>query len=158
MFNSYDPEVGKKIRDFTNNKLFYAWDCIGNKGTPQQCADGLASYPPPGQSIFYGSIEEFEKMPREDVVHSYSIGFSSMGEEWESSYDKEPIKFPANREHYEWMKKWCSVAEKLLSDNKWRPHRQEVRSGEFEGILQGLNDLMSGKVSGTKLTYRVGEP
>jgi NADPH:quinone reductase-like Zn-dependent oxidoreductase len=158
VFDAYDPEVGKKIREFTSNKLYYAWDCIGENGSTQQCADALADSSPSGQSIYYGSITKFEKFPREDAVVSYSIGYSAEGEDWEIGWEENTMRIPGNIEHLEWMKKWTVVVEKLAVEGKWKPHRQEVRSGGFEGILQGLEDLKNGKVSGAKLTYRVADP
>jgi hypothetical protein len=56
------------------------------------------------------------------------------------------------------MKNWVVVAERLLKEGKWRPHRQEVRKGGFDGILEGMKDMKEGKVSGVKLVYRVAEP
>lgn len=97
-------------------------------------------------------------MPREDVVYSYSIGYSAEGEDWDMGWTGIVGHVPGNKEHYEWMKKWTVVAAQLLAEDKWKPHRQEVRSGGFEGILQGLEDMKNGKVSGAKLTYRLADP
>lgn len=81
-----------------------------------------------------------------------------MGEDWQIDYNSEAKQVPGNPEHLVWMKKWIPVAERLLHEGKWRPHRQDIREGGFEGILQGLEDLKNGKISGVKVVYRVAEP
>lgn len=158
-FNSRDPEVGSKIREHTKNKLYYAWDCIGEHGSSEQCANALASEAPEGQQIRYGTILYGQPPPaREDLTYSQSIGYSAGGYAFKIFVDGEEINFPAQPAHLEWMLKWVPVAEKLLVEGKWKPHRLEVREGGLEGVLDGLEDLKSGKVSGVKLTYRIAEP
>lgn len=48
-----------------------------------------------------------------------------------------------------------NMAEKLFAEGKVKAHPKEVRSGGLEGIFGGLNDLKTGKVSGTKLVYKI---
>ena len=48
-------------------------------------------------------------------------------------------------------------AEKLIAEDKVKPIRKDVRPGGLEGVFDGLKDLKEGKVSGTKIVYRIGE-
>lgn len=159
IFNSRDPEVGAKIREYTKNELYYAWDCIGEHGSSKQCADALASEAPEGQQIHYGTIFYGQSPPaREDLTFTQSIAYSAGGYAFKLVIDGEDVNFPAQPAHLEWMLKWVPVAEKLLLEGKWKSHRLEVREGGLEGVLDGLEDLEAGKVSGMKLTYRIAEP
>ena len=90
----------------------------------------------------------------DDVVYSVSLGYSAPGE----AYEIAGLKFPARPQDYEFSKKWMPFAGELIDQQKVKPHRIELREGGFEGILSGLDDLKSGKVSGKKLVYRVADP
>jgi NADPH:quinone reductase-like Zn-dependent oxidoreductase len=158
-FNSRDPEAGVKIREYTKNELYYAWDCIGDHGSSSQCANALASKAPEGQQIRYGTILYGECPPaREDLTFTESIAYSAGGYAFKVVFNGEDLNFPAQPAHLEWMVKWVQVAEKLLLEEKWKPQRPEVREGGLDRVLDGLEDLKAGKVSGVKLTYRVAKP
>lgn len=165
VFDSRSPTVGEEIRAYTNDKLYYVWDTIGEHGSPEASAKALASKAPDGQKLYYGTIlvkqlstfherkGKFEPRP-DDVVYSASLGYTAPGE----AFNMKEHKFPARPEDYEFMKKWMPFAGELIAQGKVKPHRVEVREGGFEAIASGLEDLKSGKVSGVKLVYRVAEP
>jgi NADPH:quinone reductase-like Zn-dependent oxidoreductase len=155
VFDTYSPDLGAQIRAYTNDKLYYAWDCVGGPDASSVCCDALASSAPDGQKLRLGKILPIESRPRDDVTYTFSLGYTAWGKEI-PSFNGESI--PAKPEHYEFTVKWLQFSEKLLAEKKWKPHRQEVREGGLEGVLQGLKDMKDGKVSGVKLVYRVGEP
>jgi NADPH:quinone reductase-like Zn-dependent oxidoreductase len=155
VFDSRDPEIGPKIREYTKNTLYYAWDCIGEHGAPRQCADALASSAPEGQRIHYGTILFGIATPRDDVVSSESIGYSAGGIDWQINIDGQDIRFPGQPDHLEFLKKWVVVAEKLLHEGKFKPHRLEIRDGGLDRVAEGLGDLKAGKISGAKVVYRM---
>jgi hypothetical protein len=150
--------VGKQIRAFTKNTLYYAWDCLGEHGSTEQCGDALASSAPAGQEIRYGNIVNTDVKLRNNIICTWSVGYSAVGEEWVANWMGDSVRVPGNPGHYEWMLKWVRFVEPLLHAGKFKPHRQDVREGGFEGILEGMRDLKEGKVSGAKLVYRVGGP
>jgi hypothetical protein len=47
------------------------------------------------------------------------------------------------------------LATKLLASQQLTVHPAKVGSGGLEGVLDGMNQLKEGKVSGVKLVYRV---
>lgn len=49
------------------------------------------------------------------------------------------------------------IAEKLLEEGKVRGHPVSVREGGLRGVIEGLEDLREGRVSGEKLVYRVAD-
>jgi len=53
--------------------------------------------------------------------------------------------------------KFCGLAEKLLKEGKIKAHPVDVRPGGLKGVLEGLDEMRKGKVSGKKLVYRVEE-
>lgn len=156
VFDSRSPTVGADIRAHTNNKLYYAWDTIGEHGSPAACAAALASSAPAGQKLHYGTIlmGPGMKPPRDDVEFTFTLGYTAAGEAFEIA----GMKWEAKPQDYEFTVKWTELAEKLWMERKWRPHRQDVREGGLEGVLNGLEDMKSGKVSGVKLVYRVADP
>lgn len=53
------------------------------------------------------------------------------------------------------MDMFIPIAEGLLKEGKIRVHPPSVRPGGLRGVLEGLQDLREGKVSGEKIVYRV---
>ena len=51
----------------------------------------------------------------------------------------------------------AEVADPLIAEGKVKVHPPEVRGEGLKGVLSGLQDLKTGKVSGKKLVYRVAE-
>lgn len=64
---------------------------------------------------------------------------------------------PAKSEDFEFGKKFWMLAEKLLNEGKFKVPPVELRKNGINGILGGLNELREGKISGTKLVYRIGD-
>jgi threonine dehydrogenase-like Zn-dependent dehydrogenase len=145
------PDVGKKIREYTKNKLFYAYDTVGEKSSPQICADALSTEKQPnGEPPQYCVILRAE-LPRDDIAHHYTFGSTAIGE----SFEKAGMKIEGSTEDYEHSKIVWAEAEKLLEAKKFKPHRYEIRPGGLDGIISGLQDLKDGKVSGQKIVYRI---
>ncbi len=66
VFDYSDPDkCGKQIREYTNDKLKYAFDCISEKTSPQICAEALSS-----TGGTYSTLLPVEDFPRDDVTHS----------------------------------------------------------------------------------------
>ncbi|KAK7897135.1 hypothetical protein LTR67_005024 [Exophiala xenobiotica] len=153
-FDYNDAEAPKKIRALTNNKLQYAWDTISETGSAQFCADALApsSSESGGGGLRYGSILPV-KFPREDVEATSTLMYTIFGE----GFDFRGTQIPAVAEDFEFAKKFMGITEKLLAEGKIKPHAEKVGKGGLQGVLQGLEDLKTGKVSGNKLVYKVEE-
>ena len=45
--------------------------------------------------------------------------------------------------------------ERILAEGKLKPHPVSVESGGLESVLDGLDDMRQGNVSGEKLVYKV---
>jgi len=150
-FDYNSPSCGADIRKHTNNKLFYAFDCISEKNSPQICAEALSSSSSTQKPI-YSTLLKTE-MPRDDVQMRHTIGYTVVGEAF--TMGPNGPEFPAKPEDFEFGKKFWKLATDLLEKRKYKVHQIELRSGGLEGVLKGLDDLKDGRVSGKKLVYRV---
>jgi NADPH:quinone reductase-like Zn-dependent oxidoreductase len=148
VFDYNDPEVGSKIRAFTSNKLKYAWDTQGDASSGQICADALSSE---GEDIRFGTITDPSMFLRKDAKVTATIMYTIFGE----AFTKYGHDFPVLEADFEFAKMWMSLVEKLVSEGKVKPHRKKVGTGGLEGVVKGLEELKSGKVSGQKLVYNI---
>jgi hypothetical protein len=65
------------------------------------------------------------------------------------------MDMPAKPQDFQFAKTFWELATKLLASQRLTVHPVEVGSGGLEGVLDGMNQLKEGKVSGVKLVYRV---
>ena len=77
VFDYKSPTVGADIRKYTKNKLYYAFDCFSEKGSPAICAAALSS----DSSVKkpeYGAILGVppSDLPRDDVIYKVTLGKS----------------------------------------------------------------------------------
>jgi hypothetical protein len=91
------------------------------------------------------------EFPRKDVKNLFPLGYTITGEEFEMEGDC----YPPVPEDFEFGKTFLTLAEKLLDTGLIKSHPAELRLGGLGGILEGLNEMKMGKVSGKKLVYRV---
>ncbi|OAL39197.1 hypothetical protein AYO20_01515 [Fonsecaea nubica] len=151
VFDYKDAEAPAKIRALTDNKLTLAWDTISEESSARFCADALSSSSHPGV-LKYGSILQ-AKSPRPEVESVTTLMYTIFGEPFTFG----PQQIPAVDEDFAYAKKFLAVVEDLLAQGKLRPHKERVGKGGLEGVLQGLQDMKDGKVSGEKLVYLVEE-
>lgn len=149
VFDYNEPNVGAKIREYTQNKLQYAWDTISEEASAKICADALTSNP----GAKYGNILP-SKCPRDDVETVSTLMYTIFGEHFKFGGLNE---IPAIPEDFEYTKKFLSLAEKLIADGRVKSHRVKIGADGLKGVLQGLEDMKAGKVSGEKWVYRVEE-
>jgi NADPH:quinone reductase-like Zn-dependent oxidoreductase len=148
VFDYNDTGSALKIRELTNNTLKFSWDTTGNDASAKFCADALSSE----AGTYYGTILS-NKFPREDSKYSATLMYTVFGEE----FQKGGITYPASEADFNFGKKWFTLSEKLLAEGKLVPHPAKVGTGGLEGVLQGLDDLKNGRVSGQKLVYNLEE-
>jgi hypothetical protein len=147
-FDYNTADVGSKIRQYTENKLKYAWDTISLPETAKICAEALSSE----SGCKYGTILPV-KSPREDVETKGTFMYTIFGEE----FSKGGKATPASTEDFEFAKKFYDITEKLLADGKLKTHPDKVGDGGLEGVLKGMDDMKNNGVSGVKLVYRVAD-
>ncbi|KAF1934461.1 putative zinc-binding oxidoreductase ToxD [Didymella exigua CBS 183.55] len=150
VFDYKSPTVGKRIRTYTDNKLYHAFDCISTDASARICADALsddvAVKTPIYSSVLYCAF------PRQDVHVNVTVAHTIFGK----SFFKPglgPEDFPASDEDYEFGKRFWQISEKLLAEGKFKVHPPDARAGGLEAVLEGLNEIMRGEVSGKKLVF-----
>jgi hypothetical protein len=65
------------------------------------------------------------------------------------------MDMPAKPQDFEFAKSFWDLATKLIASQQLTVHPVKVGSGGLNGVLDGLNQLKEGKVSGVKLVYRI---
>lgn len=149
VFDYSDKECGTKIRQYTTNKLKYAWDTVTLPVSMQICAEALTS----DTSAHYGCILK-DNFPRKDVAITHTLAYTSLGEKIQKpglTLEVEDIK-----DDFEFAVHWAAIFEKLLADDKVKVHPPKLMEGGLDKVVEGLDLLRNDKVSGQKLVYRVG--
>ncbi|KAF2009697.1 GroES-like protein [Aaosphaeria arxii CBS 175.79] len=142
VFDYKDPDVGAKIREATNDELYYVFDTISEHGSPEISGQALSSKGGRYAALLYATV------PRANVHSTVTMGYTVTGEHYNPQW-------PANPEDYIFGVKFWKLSEDLINSGKIKTHPTEVRSGGLGGIAQGLNDLKDNKVSGVKLVYKI---
>ncbi len=151
-FDYKSPDCARQIRDYTNNSLKYAFDCIALEPSARICADALSST----SGCVYSALLPV-KLPREDVENKVTLAYTAAGEMFRFGPEGNGPEFPASQEDFEFAKMFWELAAKLLADGKFKVHPPSVRKGGLQGVLEGLQEMREEKVSGQKLVYRVSE-
>jgi len=139
--------VGQKIFKATGGSLKKIFDTVSKTDSAAICAAALG----PEGGIYCSLLPE--KCPRSDVESIFFLGYDLSGE----AYILEGDHYPANLEALAFGRKWFSVAEQLWASGKWQNHREKVGGNGLLGVLDGMQMMREGLVSGEKLVYRVDE-
>ncbi|OJD12106.1 hypothetical protein AJ78_07242 [Emergomyces pasteurianus Ep9510] len=146
-FDYHDKDLGKKIREHTNNSLRLVYDTIATPKTATICGEALSSKP--GGKYM---ATEFMQLEPKDIESDCMIAYSVMNEDF--ILDGE--LFSAKQEDFEFAKHFGGIAEKLIMEGKVKAHRVLTsEKGGFEGIPDGWAMMRENKVSGQKLVYKV---
>lgn len=150
VFDYKSCTVGEDIRKFTHNRLYHVFDCISTDESARICAEALSNDVVERKPIYSAVL--YCAFPRDDVQVNVTVAHTIFGESF-TKPELGPENFPANAEDYEFGKKFWKLSEKFLIEGMFQVHRPDIRSGGLEGVLEGLDELMRGKVSGKKLVY-----
>ncbi|KAK3058304.1 hypothetical protein LTR09_001382 [Extremus antarcticus] len=146
-FDYKNTEVGKKIREYTGDSLTKVFDCISEGDSPKICCDAISSK---GGVISYLLQAKHD---REDVENKHTLGYTVTGE----SFEFRSREMPAKPEDFEFGKKFIELSTKLLASSQISVHPPKVGKGGLKGVLEGMDDLKEGRVSGVKLVYKISE-
>lgn len=89
--------------------------------------------------------------PRHDVEAKFFLGYTALGR----PFRYEGKDWPIVPEDYKVATAFGSLAETLLEQERIKPHPAAVREDGLDGILRGMDDMKSGKISGEKLVYMI---
>ena len=138
-----------------NDNLYYCFDCISDAASTQICANSLSSRPTPdGSKPFYSGFPTGSPpMPCDDAWAETTLGYTAMG----GPFTLGGVEYPALLDHKEFHEKCLEGVYEPLRNGKTKVHTPDVRKGGLKGVLEGLDEMRIGKVSGRKLIYRVAE-
>lgn len=140
-------DVGSTIREATNSTIDKIFDTVSVESSAKICAEAFG---PRGGT--YCNLLGID-CPRDDAESIFFLGYDMSGE----LYKYEGEIYPAKLETFQFARKWYTVAEKLWAEGKWKPHPQRVGQGGLVGVMDGMQEMREGRVSGQKLVYLVDD-
>ncbi|KAI9763171.1 MAG: hypothetical protein M1835_007908 [Candelina submexicana] len=146
VFDYNSPTCAADIRKVTSDRLRHVLDCVSNEKTVKICMDSIGP-----QGGKYSCLLPIEKLPRDDVTKNLTMAYSATGK----AYKFGQMEIPASKEDFDFAVKFWTLTQQLLEQGKLHAHPPEVRDGGLAGILDGLQDIREGKVSGVKLVYKL---
>lgn len=146
VYDYNSPKCAASIREITNDQLGHVFDTISKPETAEICCNAISS-----QGGKYAGLSGLQELPRNDVENLQIMAYTAFGE----AFDFEGQEVPANPKNYDFAVKFVSLAQALLWQGRIRPHPQSVRRGSWSGVLDGLQEMREGKVSGVKLVYPI---
>jgi NADPH:quinone reductase-like Zn-dependent oxidoreductase len=144
-FDYSQPDVGKKIREYFQDNLVHAFDTITNEASTKICSEAIGS-----KGGKYSALQPSAK-PREDVEYASTLAYTATGK----SFQLGERVIAEKPEDAEYAAMFWKLTERLMAEGKLKPIATDVREGGLERILDGLQDLRTGKVSGKKIVYVV---
>ena len=98
----------------------------------------------------YCALEQYNVglCTRKTIKHELVMGGAISGK---GVHLPEPYGLPPRPEIGEWAVSWYRCLEKLIVAGKIKPPPLELIPGRFEGIMNGLERIRKGDVSGKKL-------
>lgn len=148
-FDYHLATVADDVREFTENRLGTALDCITDSVSMSICYQALGK-----QGGRYVGLDQFpiRSHNRRDVRPEWIVAWTVSGEaiQW-----KRPYARAARPKHRIFAEAWNPVAQQLLDQGLLQSHPYDVRSGGLAAIPQGVDELRKGKTDGRKLVYPI---
>ncbi|KAF7928507.1 uncharacterized protein EAE98_005563 [Botrytis deweyae] len=150
VFDYNSPTCSQDIKDFTNDSIKHAFDCMSEGSSPQITVSAMSSSGGVYSTLLPVATEEVHKYNAK-VENKSTLGYTCLGERFTFG----ATEMPAKPEDFEFAKTFWEMSRGLLADGKIKVHKVSVNKfGEgFEGILSGMQAVKEGKVSGEKLVY-----
>jgi hypothetical protein len=145
VFDYNSPTCISDIRKVTNDQLGFAFDTVSTQDTANFCSEAIGS-----KGGKYTSLSPIPNLPRNDVSKiAAKMAFTAIGEDFVIG----GTEIPAVSEDFAFAVKFMRLVEHLLSQHRIKVHPPSLRSGGLSGVLDGLQEMRDGKVSGVKLVY-----
>ncbi|PYI14031.1 zinc-binding oxidoreductase [Aspergillus violaceofuscus CBS 115571] len=145
VFDYNDPNAANAVRKHTNDSLTLAFDTVSVESSARFCDLALSSQGGDYSSLLPIAIE------RENVRDRATMAYTAFGERFIFG----PKEIPARPVDREFAEAFTPIFEELLASGKVKPHPVHIGDGGLDGILDGLQLLREGKISGEKLVYSI---
>ncbi|EPE33745.1 GroES-like protein [Glarea lozoyensis ATCC 20868] len=149
-FDYRSPECAKEIRAYTRNGLAYAIDCVSESDSAQLCygAIGRAG----GRYCGVEPVRQAVAATRPTIRASWLMVLTMFG--GRVALDGEYAR-DASAADRALSAKIFAVTQKLLDNGRIKSHPVRVLAGKWAGVIQGIDIIRTGPVSGQKLVVRV---
>lgn len=148
-FDYKSPTCAEDIREFTVDQLAHAADCITTADSMRICYESIGA-----QGGRYVALDSFPiaSHSRRAVRPSWVFAMSAFGSavDWVA-----PYKCDGSQADRDFAAAWTRDVAGLVRDGAIKPLRYRVIGETLEDIDKGLEELGSGRVSGTKLVCLV---
>ncbi|KAE8145562.1 hypothetical protein BDV25DRAFT_133675 [Aspergillus avenaceus] len=145
VFDYMDPGAAGQIRDYTEDRLGLVLDTISTEASARFCDAALSTRGGEYSALLDVGIE------RENVNDRWTLAYTAFG----GDFTFGETFMPAKLEDRAFAERFWVLAERLLAEGKIRVHTPRVCPGGLGGVLDGLEALKEGRVSGEKLVYNV---
>lgn len=151
VFDYHDSEAAAaRIRDSSNNALKLVFDTISDEASANFCSRAISTE---GGDYSHVNQVPASSTHRADVRCHFAGAFTVFGEDFKYG----DTTYLARPDDKMLMEEFVPVVEDLLARGLIQPHRVTLGGGGLRGVLDGMQRLKEGKVSGEKLVYRVDE-
>ncbi|OBT93212.1 hypothetical protein VE01_08819 [Pseudogymnoascus verrucosus] len=149
-FNYRSPDCAKEIRAYTRNGLAYALDCVSESDSAQLCygAIGRAG----GRYCGVEPVRQAVAATRPTVRASWLMVLTMFGGRvaLDGEYARE-----ASAVDRTLSAKIFAATQTLLDNGRIKSHPIRVLADSWAGVIQGVDIIRTGAVSGQKLVVRV---
>lgn len=134
-----------QIREYTSNHLYLGLDCIADETSTSTICDAVST-----EGGIVGSTGAAE-CSRKDIARKFALGYVYKGEE----FLREGKPVPADLAAFEFTVDFLILCEGLLASGRLLPHPHKLGADGLEGVIEGMEQLRKGEVSGVKLVHRI---
>lgn len=141
----------EQVRKVTHDKLEHAFDCISEKGTTVKCSEAMSSTK--GGHVVTLLPTKKEEIKNDKVKVESTIVYTVFGRKLNyGAFDN--CGEPRPEDKAQWVK-YLGMLPELLTKKDIKPNRVKYMEGGLDGIMQGFEDQIAGKVSAEKLAYKI---
>jgi NADPH2:quinone reductase len=153
-YRNGDAAVVSGIKDALKKagatEVEYAYDAVSEKNSYQNICEVLAKG---GKITLVLPGKPYKEIPEHIVKHITSVGVVHRAVSPDSPEGKAGIKTGTKEFGYVFFR----LFSRGLEEGWFKPHPHQVIPGGLAGIEEGLNLLKDGKVSATKVVFRIDE-
>lgn len=147
VYDYKSPDCAQKIRSDTGNLLEYTIDCFAEDSSMRFCyaAIGRAGGHYTALNPYNDRLATRKVITPDWILATYITG---EGSKWPAPYASEPE--PRLREMADLL---FPRIQRLMDGGKIQPHPVKLEDGGLPGLLDGVQKIRNGGVSGQKLVY-----
>lgn len=148
-FDYHSPTCGEDIRRYTGDSLAYAFDCITDLGSMRICYAAIGRN---GGKYMGLDPVPLRAHTRRDIKPDYILVYTMFGKKVTAP---RPFGRPARPKDRAFGESWYRRTQQLVDNGRILPHPRDQGSGRLSGVIQGLDRMRKGDVSGVKLVYEL---